>query len=61
MGLLLVLSLAPVIALAIYIYVKDKFEKEPLSLLLTCLLGGRWRCSVSTYTFQLFTTDRHLY
>lgn len=40
MSLLLVLSLAPVIALAIYIYIKDKFEKEPLALLLKCLLGG---------------------
>ena len=40
MSLLLVLSLAPVIALAIYIYIKDKFEKEPLGLLLKCLLGG---------------------
>lgn len=40
MGLLLVLSLAPVIALAIYIYIKDKFEKEPFGLLFKCLLGG---------------------
>lgn len=40
MSLLLVLSLAPVVALAIYIYIKDKFEKEPLALLLKCLLGA---------------------
>ncbi len=40
MSIVLIASLAPVIALLVYIYVKDKYEKEPLSMLLKALLGG---------------------
>lgn len=40
MNILLFLSLFPVVALAIFIYKKDKFEQEPLGLLVKCLLGG---------------------
>jgi len=37
---LVTLALAPVIAIIIYIYFKDKYEKEPLSLLMKCFLLG---------------------
>ncbi|WP_319229587.1 PrsW family glutamic-type intramembrane protease [Draconibacterium orientale] len=37
---LLVLSLAPVVVIAAYIYFRDKYEKEPLRLLLFALLAG---------------------
>ena len=38
--LLLALAILPVIALATYIYIKDRFQREPLSLLLLALLCG---------------------
>ncbi len=37
---LLVLSLAPVLIIAVYIYYRDKYEKEPIKLLLFALLAG---------------------
>ncbi|MDX8341335.1 PrsW family glutamic-type intramembrane protease [Draconibacterium sp. IB214405] len=37
---LLVLALAPVVIIAAYIYFRDKYEKEPLRLLLFALLAG---------------------
>ncbi len=37
---LLVLSLAPVLIIAGYIYFRDKYEKEPIKLLLFALLAG---------------------
>lgn len=37
---LLVLALAPVVIIAVYIYFRDKYEKEPLHLLLFALLAG---------------------
>ena len=37
---LLVLALAPVVIIAVYIYFRDKYEKEPLRLLLFALLAG---------------------
>ena len=37
---LLVLSLTPVVIIAAYIYFRDKYEKEPLRLLLFALLAG---------------------
>lgn len=37
---LLVLSLAPVIIIAAYIYFRDKYEKEPFRLLLFALIAG---------------------
>ncbi len=40
MFIILAASLAPVIFLMIYIYSKDKFQKEPLPMLLKALLGG---------------------
>ena len=40
MGIILIASLAPVIFLLIFIYSKDKFQKEPLPMLLKALLGG---------------------
>jgi RsiW-degrading membrane proteinase PrsW (M82 family) len=37
---LIVISLAPVLIIAGYIYFRDKYEKEPIRLLLLALLGG---------------------
>jgi protease PrsW len=37
---LLFISLAPVLIIAFYIYSRDKYEKEPLSILLKALLAG---------------------
>ncbi|MCD6355243.1 MAG: PrsW family intramembrane metalloprotease [Prolixibacteraceae bacterium] len=37
---LLLISLAPVLIIAIYIYYRDKYEKEPIKLLLLTLLAG---------------------
>ena len=37
---ILVVGLAPVVALVVYFYHKDKYEKEPLELLLKAFLGG---------------------
>ncbi|MDX1284445.1 MAG: PrsW family glutamic-type intramembrane protease [Draconibacterium sp.] len=37
---LLIISLAPVIIIAAYIYFRDKYEKEPLRLLLFALVAG---------------------
>lgn len=40
MAILLIASLAPVIILLAYIYIKDRYQKEPLKMLLKALLGG---------------------
>lgn len=40
MGVLLILAIAPIIILLFYIYIKDKYEKEPLWLALIGLLWG---------------------
>jgi protease PrsW len=37
---LLGIALAPGVAIALYIYLKDKHEREPLSLLMTCFFYG---------------------
>jgi RsiW-degrading membrane proteinase PrsW (M82 family) len=37
---LIIIALAPVIIIAIYIYIRDKYEREPLRLLLISLLVG---------------------
>ncbi len=37
---LLVISLAPVFTIAFYIYLRDKYEKEPLRLLLLAMVSG---------------------
>ena len=37
---IILLALAPVIILAVYIYIRDKYEKEPISLLLKTLFAG---------------------
>lgn len=36
----LIIALAPVLALVVYFYHKDKYEKEPLTLLFKAFLGG---------------------
>ncbi len=40
MSTVLIASLAPIVLLLIYIYVKDRYQKEPLKMLLKALLGG---------------------
>lgn len=37
---LLVLAAAPVFIIAVYVYIRDKYEREPLGLLLKALLAG---------------------
>lgn len=37
---LIVIALAPVFVIALYIYIRDKYEREPLRLLLISLLAG---------------------
>ena len=37
---LLVLALSPVLAVILYIYLRDKYEKEPLRLLISCFFWG---------------------
>ncbi|MBN2173451.1 MAG: PrsW family intramembrane metalloprotease [Bacteroidales bacterium] len=37
---LLAISLAPVIVILVYIFIRDKYEKEPIGLLLKALLSG---------------------
>lgn len=37
---LLILALAPVFIIAVYVYFRDKYEKEPLSMLIKALLAG---------------------
>ncbi len=38
--ILLGLAIAPGVAIAVYVYFKDKYEKEPLSLLIKCFAAG---------------------
>ena len=37
---LLILALAPIIIILVYVYVRDKYEKEPIGLLLKALFAG---------------------
>ncbi len=37
---LIIIALAPVLIIAIYIYVRDKYEREPLELLVLALIAG---------------------
>ena len=37
---LLFLALAPVVIILVFVYKYDKYEKEPLSLMLLCVIGG---------------------
>ncbi|WP_461532317.1 PrsW family intramembrane metalloprotease [Sinomicrobium sp.] len=37
---LILAALAPIVAIVLYIYIKDKYEKEPIGLLLRCFLLG---------------------
>lgn len=53
--LLLSLALAPVVALGTYIYYRDKWEKEPLKLLIWCFIGGMISC-IPIIIFEI-TTD----
>lgn len=42
--ILLSLAIAPIVALATYVYFKDQWEKEPLRLLLLCFGAGMLSC-----------------
>lgn len=37
---LLVLAIAPVVIIALYVYIRDRYEREPLALLLKAMLAG---------------------
>ena len=37
---LLIIALAPVLIILIYVYVRDKYEKEPIGLLIKALFAG---------------------
>lgn len=37
---LILLAIAPVVIILIYIYQKDKYEKEPMGLMAACVVGG---------------------
>lgn len=37
---LILLAVAPVVIIAVYVYIRDKYEREPLGLLLKALLAG---------------------
>jgi len=56
---LLALAIIPGIILLIYIYKKDKREKEPLGLLLICLLGGLLSCIPAIIFEAIFSSDTH--
>ena len=46
---LILLALAPVVIIAVYIYVRDKYEHEPLSILITALIVGALICFPISY------------
>jgi len=51
---LLILALAPVFVIAIYVYMRDKYEKEPIKLLFkTILFGG-------LITYPVILTEKYL-
>ena len=37
---LIIIAIAPVLAIAFYVYIRDKYEKEPLKLLLLAMVSG---------------------
>ncbi len=41
---LIIIALAPVVIIAIYIYIRDKYEHEPIGILLTTLAAGALIC-----------------
>lgn len=52
---LLLYALAPVVVVIFYIYVKDKYEKEPKRLMLYCfLLGGIVSIIITTILYMFF-------
>ena len=53
---LLLLAIAPVIMIILYIYFKDKYEKEPKRLILYCFLFGGIG-SITITTFLYLVTD----
>ena len=55
--LLLLISLAPVIAILIYIYVKDKYEKEPLGFLFENFILGAIVSIIITLVLGYFLQD----
>jgi len=52
---LLLSALAPIAAIIVFIYVKDKYEKEPKRLLLACFLFGGIVSIIITTILYLFT------
>ncbi len=65
---LILIALAPVFIIGFYIYYRDKYEKEPLSLLVKALLAGVIICfpvifveNFLSYFSQFFGTYRSVY
>ncbi len=69
---ILLASLAPVFIILFYIYFRDKYEKEPLGMLLKAILGGiliilpvifveRWLAAVSPFTGQVGRAAWHAF
>ena len=52
---LILLAVAPVFSIIIYIYIKDKYEKEPVGLLLVSFLFGAILSIIITTAIYLFT------
>ena len=58
MSIILIASLAPVIFLLIYIYSKDRFQKEPLPMLLKALLGGVLAAGLDVLLLTVLNVER---
>ncbi|MBF8149643.1 PrsW family intramembrane metalloprotease [Winogradskyella sp. F6397] len=62
---LLLFAIAPVLALLLYIYIQDKYEKEPRGLLIKSFLFGATLSIIIVFVLYLFTgrlipiTDNH--
>ncbi len=55
---LFILALAPVVIIAIYIYIRDKYEHEPLGILITALLVGILICFPVSYIERFISSLR---
>ena len=53
---LFLLAIAPVVIIAVYIYIRDKYEHEPLGILITALLTGAFICFPVSYIENFFSS-----
>ncbi len=59
MSIILIASLAPVLLLMIYIYAKDRFQKEPLPLLMKAFLGGILAAGLDVLLIQVLHLEQY--